>query len=153
VLNVHEWAIANTALERGISVALLRDPAVTTTGEVRLVSPAVDPSNMTVQVRLGLAATPPAMTLGSLVNATARAKPSPAFLLPWGTVFEQAGRPAVWLVDPQSATVSLRPVTIERVTRDVIALTGLEPGQNVVSAGGQLLRPGQKVEIAPERKP
>jgi membrane fusion protein, multidrug efflux system len=49
--------------------------------------------------------------------------------------------------------VSLRPVTIERLTRDAIAITGLEPGQKVVSAGGQLLRPGQKVEIAAERKP
>lgn len=153
VLNVHEWAIANTALERGISVALLRDPAVKTTGEVRLVSPAVDASNMTVQVRLGLAATPPAMTLGSLVNATARAKPRPVFLLPWGAVFEQAGKPAVWLVDPGNTTVSLEPVTIARLTRDAIALTGLEPGQKVVSAGGQMLRPGQKVEIAAEPKP
>lgn len=153
VLNVHEWAIANTALERGITVALLRDPAVKTTGEVRLVSPAVDPSNMTVQVKLGLASTPPAMTLGSLVNATGRARPRKLFLLPWGTVFEQAGNPAVWLVDPKDATVSLQPVTIERLTRDAIALSGLKPGQKVVSAGGQLLRPGQKVEIAPERRP
>ena len=68
-------------------------------------------------------------------------------------MFEQDGKPAVWLVDPRSTTVSLRPVTMERFTRDTIAVTGLEPGQTVVSAGSQTLRPGQKVEITAERKP
>ena len=47
--------------------------------------------------------------------------------------------------------VSLKPVEIERFNRDTIAVTGLASGQKVVSAGGQMLRPGQKVEIAEAR--
>ena len=153
VFNVHEWALGNTSLEKGITVSLQRDPAVRTTATVRLVSPAVDANTMTVQVRLALANTPAAMALGSLVNGSATIRSHKVFLLPWPAVFEQEGKPAVWLVDPRSTTVSLSPVTIERFTRDTIAVTGLEPGQTVVSAGSQTLRPGQKVEIAPERKP
>jgi RND family efflux transporter MFP subunit len=152
VFNVHEWALANTARNGDVAVSLLRDPAVGAPGTVRVVSPAVDPSTMTVQVKVGLAGTPPAMTLGSLVIGTAKPEPRKVFLLPWSAVFEQAGNPAVWLVDPRSTTVSLRPIVIERFTRDAIAVTGLEPGQTVVSAGGQTLRPGQKVEIAERRQ-
>jgi RND family efflux transporter MFP subunit len=151
VFNVHEWALANTALDRGIIVSLLRDPAIRTAATVRLVSPAVDASSMTVQVKLGLADPPATMTLGSLVNGTATVRARKVFLLPWSAVFEQAGKPAVWLVDPGKTTVSLKPITIERFTRDAIAVTGLEPGQKVVSAGGQMLRPEQKVEIAESR--
>lgn len=89
------------------------------------------------------------MTLGGLVNGKATTQTRRVFLLPWSAIFEQVGKPAVWLVDPRSSTVSLRPVVIERFTRDAIAVTGLDPRQTVVSAGARTLRPGQKVEIAP----
>ena len=42
---------------------------------------------------------------------------------------------------------------MHRYARDAIPVTGLEPGAVVVTAGGQMLRPGQKVEIAAERTP
>ena len=35
----------------------------------------------------------------------------------------------------------------------LLAVTGLDSGQTVVTAGSQTLRPGQRVEIATERKP
>jgi RND family efflux transporter MFP subunit len=149
VFNVHEWALANVALDKGIQVALVSDPSVKTPATVRLVSPAVDAISMTVQVKLALAATPPAMTLGRLVNGTALTRARKVVLLPWSAVFEQDGKPAVWLVDGD--VVSLKPVEIERFNRDTIAVTGLASGQKVVSAGGQVLRPGQKVEIAEAR--
>jgi RND family efflux transporter MFP subunit len=149
VFNVHEWALANVDLDKGIKVALVADPSVKTAATVRVVSPAVDANSMTVQVKLALAATPPAMTLGRLVNGTALTKAHQVVLLPWRAIFEQGGKPAVWLVDNDA--VSLKPVEIDRFNRDTIAVTGLAPGQKVVSAGGQMLRPGQKVEIAEAR--
>ena len=149
VFNVHEWALANVDLDKGIQVALVADPSVKTTATVRVVSPAVDANSMTVQVKLALAATPPAMTLGRLVNGTALTRAHQVVLLPWRAIFEQGGKPAVWLVDGDA--VSLKPVEIDRFNRDTIAVTGLAAGQKVVSAGGQMLRPGQKVEIAEAR--
>ena len=150
VFNVHEWALANVDLGKGIEVTLVSDPSVKTSATVRVVSPAVDANSMTVQVKLALASTPPAMTLGRLVNGTARTKGRQVVLLPWRAVFEQDGQPAVWLVDGDK--VSLKPVDIERFNRDTIAVTGLAAGQKIVTAGGQMLRPGQTVEIA-EAKP
>jgi multidrug efflux pump subunit AcrA (membrane-fusion protein) len=106
-----------------------------------------------VQVRFALAETPPAMILGSLVNGVGPLKPTKVVLLPWEAVFERDGKPAVWIVDARGSTVSLKPVAMHRYARDAIPVTGLEPGEVVVAAGGQMLRPGQKVEIAAERKP
>ena len=75
-------------------------------------------------------------------------------MVPWSALFEIDGRPAVWVVDPASKAVSLKPITITRYTKDHIAVSsGLESGEIVVSAGVQMLRPGQRVEIAAQPKP
>ena len=47
-----------------------RIPSVTTLGDVREISPAVNPDTETVTVKVGLRETPHAMTLGALVNGT-----------------------------------------------------------------------------------
>ena len=149
VFNVHEWVLTNVATNRDIVLSLLADPAVKAVGDVREISPAVDPSTQTVTVKVGLRSTPDVMTLGALVNGTGPMRQRQVVLLPWGALFEIDGRPAVWLVDPASSLVSLKPIAIDRYTSDRIAVSsGLRSGDVVVSAGVQLLRPGQKVEIA-----
>lgn len=61
---------------------------------------------------------------------------------------QASGRPAVWVVDPQSQTVSLRNVDVLRYDpANVIVSQGLETGEIVVTAGVQTLRPGQKVRL------
>ena len=101
-----------------------------------------------------MAQTPPAMILGSVVNGTGPMKQRKVFLLPWGALFEIDGKPAVWVIDPTSNTVSLKPIDVDRYNRGAIAVTsGIESGQIVVTAGVQMLRQGQKVEIATETRP
>jgi RND family efflux transporter MFP subunit len=154
VFNVHEWALANVATDKGIVISLVSDPAVTTLGDVREISPAVNPNTETVAVKVALRDTPDAMTLGALVNGTGPTRQQKVVLVPWASLFEIDGRPAVWVIAPQSNVVSLKLITIVRYTKDHIAISnGLQSGEVVVSAGVQMLRPGQKVEIAPESKP
>ena len=58
------------------------------------------------------------------------------------------GKPAVWLVDPASHTVSLHPVEVLRYDpASVLISQGLETGALVVSAGVHSLHPGQKVRL------
>ena len=93
------------------------------------------------------------MTLGALVNGSGPMNQQKVVLVPWPSLFEIDGRPAVWVIDPRSNVVSLKPIAIARYTRDHIAVSdGLQSGEVVVSAGVQMLRPGQKVEIAAEPK-
>jgi RND family efflux transporter MFP subunit len=154
LFNVHEWALANVATDRGLVISLVSDPAVKTLGDVRELSPAVNPRTETVAVKIALRNTPAAMTLGALVNGTAPMNQKKVVLVPWAALFEIDGRPAVWVIDPQSNVVSLKPITVTRYTKDHIAVSsGLQSGEIVVGAGVQMLRPGQKVEIVPESKP
>lgn len=154
VFNVHELALVHLAADKGLRLSLVSNPAVQAVGDVRETSPAVDPSTQTVKVKVGLRQTPPEMSLGVLVNALAPVTARNVIMVPWSSLFDVAGKPAVWTVDPGASTVSLKPIVIDRYTRHSIAVaSGLQPGEVVVSAGIQLLRPGQKVEVVPEGKP
>ena len=58
------------------------------------------------------------------------------------------GQPAVWIVDPGTMTVALRPIGIARFDQTrVLVEHGIEPGEIVITAGVQALRPGQKVRL------
>jgi multidrug efflux pump subunit AcrA (membrane-fusion protein) len=57
-------------------------------------------------------------------------------------------QPAVWVVDPASATVAVRNVDVLRFDEaQAIISRGLDIGEIVVTAGVQALHPGQKVRI------
>jgi RND family efflux transporter MFP subunit len=154
VFNVHEWALANVDMAKGFAISMVSDPSVTTMGDVREISPVVNPNTMTIAVKVRLRETPYAMILGSVVNGVAPMKPRKAFLLPWSSLYERDGKPAVWVIDPASTTVKLVQVVVDRYDRSgVSVLSGLDNGQIVVTEGVQMLHPGQKVQIAAETKP
>ena len=55
---------------------------------------------------------------------------------------------SVWVVDPASKTVALRAVEIMRYEPSaVIIANGLRDGEVVVTAGVNVLHPGQKVKL------
>ena len=61
--------------------------------------------------------------------------------------------PAVWILDPKTETVAARNIEVgTQNSARVAVLTGLNPGDVVVTAGVQALRPGQKVRLL-ETKP
>ncbi len=99
VVNVHEWALNNATTDKDLAISLVSDPAVKTVGDVREIAPAFNPESETVRVKVGLRQTPDAMSLGALVNGTAPMTTQKVVLLPWGALFEIAGKPAVWVID------------------------------------------------------
>ena len=83
------------------------------------------------------------------MSGEGRFKPRKAIVLPWNALSSQDGQPAVWIVDPASKAVSLRPIVVERYdTGRIVVREGLRPGETVVTAGAQLLRPNQTVALA-----
>ncbi|GJD85786.1 efflux RND transporter periplasmic adaptor subunit [Methylobacterium haplocladii] len=149
VFNVYEALPANPPASKTVAISLQADPKVTATGTVREISPSVDQASGTVRVKIGLAETPAAMTLGAVVIGRGRFKAQEAVVLPWSALYRWENKPAVWIYDRQAGTVSPRLVTIERYAFDTIALaSGVEPGESVVTAGIQFLRPGQSVAVA-----
>jgi RND family efflux transporter MFP subunit len=135
-------------LDPEVSVMLNSDPEVRTTGRVREVSPQADPVTRTFQVKVGLADPPAAMRLGSAVTGTIQIGYGSGLRIPASALTAAEGRPAVFVFDPESHTVTLRPVEVESFgVADLFVAEGLAPDDIVVSAGVQTLRPGQKVRL------
>ncbi len=131
-----------------ITVTLATDTTVTAKGRVREVSPRADPTTGTFAVRIGLIDPPAAMRLGTTVTGRMPVGAPQGIEIPASALVRAEGRSAVWVVDPQALTVSLR--TIEVGASDpakVQVAAGLNLGEIVVAAGVQALRPGQKVRL------
>ncbi|KAA3450445.1 efflux RND transporter periplasmic adaptor subunit [Mesorhizobium sp. SARCC-RB16n] len=149
VFNVQETLVARTPTSPAVTITLLSDPQVRATGKVREISPAVDPTSGSIRVKVAIPDTPAGMPLGAAVIGSVGAKPAKAILLPWQALTSSAGKPAVWLVDPATKAVTTTPVEVLAYdSGPVVIAKGLVAGQSVVTAGGQLLSPGQTVEIS-----
>ena len=148
VFDVPEQLIRTAPRDPVVQIALTDDPKVTATGRVREVAPQADAATRTFQVKVGITDPPEAMRLGSTVTGRIQLAAPPGLEVPASALTEANGRPAVWVVDPQSQTVSLRNVDVARYDpASVVVSQGLELGEVVVTAGVQVLRPGQKVRL------
>ena len=148
VFDVPEQLIRTGQRDPLVEITLTDDPQVKATGRVREVSPQADPATRTFQVKVGIIDPPEAMLLGSTVTGSIRLSAPAGVEVPASVLTEANGRPAVWVVDPQSQTVSLRNVDVLRYDpATVIISQGLETGEIVVTAGVQTLHPGQKVRL------
>jgi RND family efflux transporter MFP subunit len=140
-------------VDRGhVPLALVSGPDVAAVGYVREISPAVDPKSSTVRVKVAIQNPPPAMTLGSAIAGTAGTKPAVEITLPWTALTAVGSKPAVWIVDPEKKTASLKPVTVGTYEAGAVLIKeGLEAGDRVVVDGGKLLSSGQPVTFAGDR--
>jgi membrane fusion protein, multidrug efflux system len=135
-----------------VSLALVSDSAVTATGYTREISPAVYAKSSTVRVKVAIQNPPSAMALGSAVAGTAAMKPAAEITLPWTALTALGSKPAVWIVNSKTNTVSLKPVIVGAYEAEAMRIKeGLEPGDRVVVDGGKLLSPGQPVTYGEDR--
>ena len=127
----------------------LSNPNVTVEGVVREISPVADPATRTYTVKVTLENPPPQLRFGMSVGGRLKGQATLAVALPLSAVFEHNGLPAVWVLDQQSNSVTLRPITIARYEANaVVVASGLAKGEIVVTAGVNSLTVGQKVRLA-----
>ena len=132
-----------------VVVALLANPGITADGVVREISPVADPATRTFQVKVTLKSPPDSMRFGASIVGRLKASTGPVVVLPTVALFDMAGKPAVWVVDTASGSVSLKEVGVSRYETDRIVISsGLAKGDIVVTAGVNRLREGQKVRLA-----
>jgi RND family efflux transporter MFP subunit len=131
-----------------IVVTLTDDKSVTAKARVRTVDPQADPITRTFRVRMSLIDHPEAMRLGATVTGRLELDAGPGVAIPASALTQAEGRPAVWLVDPATETVSLHNVEVQRFDPGTVVVSGgLTGGEVVVTAGVQALHPGQKVRL------
>ena len=146
-ISVPENRIDELARAKAIGVALAASPQKIYPARVREISPSVDPATRTFAVRVAVLAPDAALQWGMTATVgLVAAGPANAVLLPLSSLYRQDDKPAVWIYDPATHKVALRPVTIGQYREDGVVVTaGLADGEWVVTAGVHKLRPDQTV--------
>ena len=131
--------------------------------QVREIAASADPLTRTFQVKLGLTADA-SVALGSTVSvvfaddATAAPAVSAPVRLPTSALIQANGGgkdTAVWVFDPASSRVNMRPVVVSGAEgNEMLVVSGLKDGEEIVAAGVHVLSPGQQVtRFAAAQKP
>jgi RND family efflux transporter MFP subunit len=150
VFNIAETAftdISKTQLE--VIVWPLSNPELAVDGVVREISPVADPVTRTYTIKVTLKNPPSQLRFGMSIGGRLKGDAALAVALPFSALFEKNGSPAVWVLDQQSNSLTLRPITVARYDANtVIVAGGLSRGDIVVTAGVNTLTVGQKVRLA-----
>jgi multidrug efflux system membrane fusion protein len=130
----------------GVTVTLNAHPGRTWKGRLRELSPVADPVTRTYAARITVLGADESVDLGMSARvAVAGGVAQSGSELPVAALYARGETPQVWVVNADN-TVRLVPVTTTGVTGErVLVASGIAPGDMVVTAGAQLLRPGQHV--------
>lgn len=141
-----------------VSVRTWANPKQSLPGKLRELSPVADTATRTYTARISIPNAPADVRLGMTAYVTfSAATATPMLKVPLTALVQNQGGSAVWIVE--NGTVKLTPVQLAAPSgNDMLVASGINPGQTVVTAGVNLLKPGQKVTVldaepAPDHKP
>lgn len=134
-----------------LSVTLNALPGRTWKARLRELSPVADPVTRTYAARASIPEAGQDIELGMSARLSARAIGGTRIEIPVSALHSRDDRPQVLLVAPDG-TVRPQPVKTAGIANErVVIESGLKPGDVVVAAGAQLLRPGQRVRVLEDR--
>ena len=133
---------------KDFSVTLSAVPGRTWKGRLRELSPVADPMTRTYAARVTVLDAGEDVEWGMSARVAATANGGKAKIeVPVAALYAKGDQPQVLIVDGQG-TVKLRTVQTAGIASErVVIASGLNPGDVVVAAGAQLLRPGQRVRV------
>lgn len=130
-----------------VRVRVWANPQEAIAGRIREISPVADPATRTYTAKISMSDVPPDVRLGMTAYVTFTAKTPHAMIkVPLTALFQEKGATSLWVVE--NGAVKLVPVQVAAPAgNDILIAGGVLPGQTVVTAGVNLLKPGQKVKI------
>lgn len=130
-----------------VQIRLWADPQRTVPGKIREISPVADAATRTYTVKVTIPDTLEDAKLGMTAVVQFNAKTAaPQIKVPLTALYYEKSATSVWLVERNA--VKLVPVTVGgAVGNDIVLSSGVKAGQTVVTAGVNLLKPGQQVKI------
>jgi RND family efflux transporter MFP subunit len=129
-----------------VKVRLWADPDRSIPGKIREVSPVADPATRTYTVKVAIPARDDIRLGMTAVVQLAHAGAGSAIRVPLSALYQNKGATSVWVIE--NGAVRLVPVQVGGVSgNDVLLAGGVKPGQTIVTAGVNLLKPGQKVKV------
>lgn len=150
VFQVDEAIAGRVRPDTRIAVSLVDAPAVMVEGTVREIAPIVDATSGSVRIKVRLGSLPKGMDLGAPVVGQLGLRATETFTVPPSAIAaDDAGHPSVFVVDPKTNAVAVRPVNVAAYeSGSIVVRDGLADGEIVVARGASLLRPGQVVRFS-----
>jgi len=131
---------------KDVVVRLWADPKQALAGKIREISPVADPATRTYATRVTIPDAPQLRLGMTAVVQFASQTATPQIRVPLSALFNEKSQSSVWVVE--NGAVRLAPVTVGGVAgNDLLLTSGVKEGQTVVTAGVNLLKPGQKVSL------
>ena len=154
-ISVPEQSAALFTPGREMAVELWSQPGKRFPAQLREIAPAADSQARTFAARVSFDPGDVRTEIGQSARVFALQQGKRSLAVPLPALYEKDGKPALWVVDPDESTVSLRPVTVGAYGEsEVPVLAGLQPGEWVVAAGVHLLLEGQRIKpIDRENRP
>ena len=147
VIGLPEDKVETLRRVQDVQVRLWADPKKLVAGKIREISPVADPATRTYTVKVSIPDSLAEAKLGmTAVVQFASKTATPQIKVPLTALFYEKAATSVWVVE--GGAVKLVPVSIGGVAgNEIILASGVKTGQTVVTAGVNLLKPGQKVKI------
>ena len=151
-INLPETRLGELREAKEIFVSVWAAPDKPYRGRIREVAPNADAATRTFTVKIALLNPDAAVRLGMTANvALGDGAPQQVITLPLTAITQLDGQPAVWVVDPRTSKVNLRPVAVGAYREDgVVVRDGLRPGEIVVMVGVHKLLPDETVHVISE---
>jgi membrane fusion protein, multidrug efflux system len=150
VIGIPEDRVDSLRANTDVRVRTWARPDESIPGKLRELAPVADPATRTYLAKIAVPNAPETLRLGMTAYvAFASKSPNQAIRLPLTALYKDKTSTAVWVIEKD--TVKLAPVQVTGTAgNDVLIGSGVSPGQTVVTAGVNLLKPGQKVKILDE---
>jgi membrane fusion protein, multidrug efflux system len=138
------------ALQAASSIKVFADaaPGKQYVAKLRELSPSADAASRTYAARLAVTNADAALRWGMSAAVRLVLSEKPVIVVPNSALYTRDATVRVWVVDSATQTVQAVPVTLG-ASRDegVVIAQGLKGGETVVTAGANLLQPGQAVRV------
>ncbi len=154
-ISVPEQSAALFTPGREMAVELWSQPGKRFPAKLREIAPVADSQARTFAARVSFDPGDVRTEIGQSARVFALQQGARGLAVPLSAIHEKDGRQALWVVDPATSTVHLRPVTVGAYSEQgVPVLGGLASGEWVVAAGVHLLLEGQRIKpIDRENRP
>lgn len=149
VISVPENQVAAVKSAGDASVTLSAQPGKTYAGELREFAPSSDPATRTFTAKIAVRDADESLRLGMSSQVVFEQRGAQqVVMLPLAALYTKSDRPSVWIVDPQTSKVSSVTVETSGINENQVMIkTGVKAGDIVVTAGANLLIPGQQVRF------
>ena len=147
VIGIPEDKVGQLQPSGAVTVRLWADTDATIPGKIREISPMADAASRTYTVKVAIPDTPDVrLGMTATVEVATGGNGAAGLRVPLTALVQSKGATHVWVVE--NGAVRLAPVQVTgQVGNDVLVTGAVRAGQQVVTAGVNLLRNGQKVRI------